>query len=83
MPNLKIKTANEEDMSANPDLVHACDSLSSVLQPLDPRIEISALISMMCGCAVLYGLDKEAVLQAIDEGYDAFMLVLSDGGPMQ
>jgi hypothetical protein len=81
MPNLRIK--HEGDTSVSTDLVEACDSLSAVLRPLDPNVEISALITMVCRCAVVYGLNKNVVLKAIDDGYDAFMLAISDDGPMQ
>lgn len=77
MIEMKLET------SATAELIDACDSLHEILRPLDPRIEVSALITMMCRRAVLYGLDKDLVLEAIDHGYDAFKLAMSKDGPMQ
>lgn len=78
-----LKVKHEDDRGVSSDLVHACDSLREVLRPLDPNVEISALVTMVCRCAAVYRLDKNIVLKAIDEGYDAFMLALTDNGPMQ
>jgi hypothetical protein len=76
--NVKAKVEND----ASPELRDACRNLSEILYPLHPAIEISALVTMVCRTAVVYDIPKDAFIDALNEGYDTFKLMMAEG-PMQ